>query len=1138
MNKNYQILTIGGRPENIGKITPIGLQKNDDQFRIVFDNSALGIALIDEHGYLFRSNSALRKMLGYSARELREKTFAAFACAEDADSDAAQALEIIEGRSESYQTEKRFVKKTGEIMWGRLNVSYSRDRANGRRFFVCIVEDITQYRQAREALRESESRFRDFFENAKDVIYVHDLEGNYTSMNQTAEQIFGYTQEEILSVKVDQIVVPEHLEQIRQRILEKTDGGAKNTVYEADCITKDGRRLTLEVSSRAVYQDGVPVAIQGIARDITERKQTQEALRISEEQYRDLYQNANDLIYTHDLKGNFTSLNRAGELITGYTNQEAIVKNISDIVAPRLLETARQMIGRKIAGEMPGAYEIEVIAKDGHSVWLELNTRLIMHEGKPVGVQGIGRDITERRRSQIQGQAISEIIQGVTTTSNLDELYEHIYCALKKVLYAENCYVALYDEKTELLHIPFCRDQYDDAAPPQKLGRGLTSYVLRKGRPMLLSSELIEQLMAEGEVKLVGTPPAVWLGVPLRTPAGIIGVLVIQHYEDPRAYSERDLELLASAGDQIALAIERKRAGEQLRISAIKLAEANERAIREYDRLLQRLATLAQNTGAARDLATIFAAILDFARDSVPCTCLIISLYNEERSVRNVIYIWYHGTEVDISEIGPVAVGSGPVGQAIKSGEVIISQDYQGNLGKKPTNVYLGYEEDDREPLSALVAPMKIMGKAIGVIEIQSYNMAAYTQEHATAMSMAANLAANAIENVRLLEQERKRAEQLQESQKLESVGRLAGGIAHDFNNMLTAINGYSDLTLRRLPEGDPLRKNIEEIKKAGERSSSLTQQLLAFSRRQFLKPRVLDINHEINETGELLKRLIGEHIHLITDLSPDVGCVEADPGQLTQVIMNLAVNSRDAMPQGGELKIRTSSVFLNGENDVYQMGSQPGDYVMISVSDSGQGMSEAIQEHIFEPFYTTKEQGKGTGMGLATVYGIVKQSGGHISVNSEIGRGTTFKVYLPLVREKAYKPQATGTTKQFPRGTETILLVEDEKVVRNLSKSLLESCGYKIIEAANGQEGLSICQQPETKFDMLVTDVVMPKMSGRQLAEQVERLRPGTKILYMSGYTDDEVLRQGVVKAGENFVEKPFTFDTLTQKIRELLDS
>lgn len=378
--------------------------------------------------------------------------------------------------------------------------------------------------------------------------------------------------------------------------------------------------------------------------------------------------------------------------------------------------------------------------------------------------------------------------------------------------------------------------------------------------------------------------------------------------------------------------------------------------------------------------------------------------------------------------------------------------------------------------------------------------------------------------------------EQLYQSQKLESVGRLAGGIAHDFNNMLTAINGYSELTLRKLDADNPLRRNIEEIKKAGERSAQLTHQLLAFSRQQVLQPVVLDINEAITDTIKLLERLIGEDVKLVIALNSRTGRVNVDPGQLSQIIMNLAVNARDAMPNGGELTIETANVFFEPENTEQKVGVLPGAYVMLAVCDTGEGMDDTTQQRIFEPFFTTKELGKGTGLGLATVYGIVKQSGGNIEVDSQIGAGTTFRVYLPRVAEQSEAVEITDSPAEFLTGTETILLVEDEELVRKLSREMLETCGYTVIEAREGLEALKIWEAGDCKPDLLITDVVMPQMGGRELAEKLKERLPDIKILFTSGYTDDAVIRYGVIEPNTNFIQKPFTFDALNRKVRELL--
>ncbi len=355
---------------------------------------------------------------------------------------------------------------------------------------------------------------------------------------------------------------------------------------------------------------------------------------------------------------------------------------------------------------------------------------------------------------------------------------------------------------------------------------------------------------------------------------------------------------------------------------------------------------------------------------------------------------------------------------------------------------------------------------------------------------------------------------------------------------MLTAINGYSDLTLRRLKADNPLRQYIEEIKKAGQRSAALTHQLLAFSRQQVLQPVVLDLNEVIADTIKMLQRLISEDIQLTTTLNPKVGRVMVDPGQFSQILMNLAINARDAMPQGGKLTIETANVFLDPVYTRRHVGVLPGAYVLLAVSDTGSGMSDETKQHIFEPFFTTKELGLGTGLGLATVYGIVKQSGGNIEVYSEEKIGTTFKIYLPRVADEIDATIISDTSVKMSAGTETILLVEDEELVRNLSKEILETCGYTVIAARNGFEALELCDDGNCNFDLLMTDVIMPQMGGRELAEKLTKRLPKIPVLFTSGYTDDAVVRHGTIEINTNFIQKPFTPEALATKIRGILDN
>jgi PAS domain S-box-containing protein len=378
--------------------------------------------------------------------------------------------------------------------------------------------------------------------------------------------------------------------------------------------------------------------------------------------------------------------------------------------------------------------------------------------------------------------------------------------------------------------------------------------------------------------------------------------------------------------------------------------------------------------------------------------------------------------------------------------------------------------------------------------------------------------------------------ERLVESQKMEAVGRLAGGIAHDFNNLLTAILGYANVLASELPEG-PLRRDVEEIRAAGNRAATLTRQLLAFSRRQILAPTILDLNGVVAPMENMLSRLIGEQIELVTRIEENLWPVRADAGQLSQVILNLVVNARDAMIEGGRLVLETRNAVVSEPRAWRHLSVPPGEYAVLSVRDSGVGIDEETKAHLFEPFFTTKEKGKGTGLGLATVYGIVRQSGGYVWVESAPGAGATFEVFLPRERERPAAPAPPAAPTAPAAGTETILLVEDEDAVRALAQRILERKGYRVLACRNGEAALERVGQDASAIDLVVTDLVMPGMSGRELAMKFLARRPGTPVLYMSGYTDDLEIRHHRVAGGAAFLQKPFTPDAFLLKVRELLD-
>lgn len=380
--------------------------------------------------------------------------------------------------------------------------------------------------------------------------------------------------------------------------------------------------------------------------------------------------------------------------------------------------------------------------------------------------------------------------------------------------------------------------------------------------------------------------------------------------------------------------------------------------------------------------------------------------------------------------------------------------------------------------------------------------------------------------------------EQLVQSQKLEGIGKLAGGIAHDFNNLLTVINGYADLLSSQLKDNDSFKKAVSQIKFAGERAAALTDQLLAFSRRKIINPKIINLNDSIKNIEKMINRLIGENIQIKCILNDDLGNIKVDPGQMDQIMINMVVNARDAMPNGGKITIETKNTHLNEEYTNHHIAVVPGDYVLLAISDTGHGMDEKTKSRIFEPFFTTKESGRGTGLGLSTVYGIVKQAGGNIWVYSERGKGTTFKIYLPVSKDTVSVSKEKSVSAKFFKGSETVLVVEDDIAVRELTCNFLTNYGYNVIEAKHVDHAIELAQRTEKPLHLLITDVVMPKLSGRQLSDKLIELHPDLKVLYVTGYTDNAIVHHGILDDGVNLLSKPFSPINLAKKVREVLDS
>jgi signal transduction histidine kinase/CheY-like chemotaxis protein len=440
---------------------------------------------------------------------------------------------------------------------------------------------------------------------------------------------------------------------------------------------------------------------------------------------------------------------------------------------------------------------------------------------------------------------------------------------------------------------------------------------------------------------------------------------------------------------------------------------------------------------------------------------------------------------------------------------------------------------------SVALIPLRAGAEIIGLLQLNDHRPNQLTPEMVHFFEgLGASIGIALARRRAAIESEKLQAQFLQ-AQKMESVGRLAGGVAHDFNNLLTVINGYSELLLRKVHVGDPMREGLEEIHRAGGRAAGLTQQLLAYSRRQMLQPRSINLDRVVSEMEPMLARLVGEDVELCVEMHSEGAMIFADPHQLGQVLMNLAVNSRDAMPGGGRLSIHTAVVERSESDAQAHPEAHAGQYVMLSVSDTGEGMNEETRQKVFEPFFTTKGADKGTGLGLSMVHGIVHQSRGHIEIHSEPGCGTTFQIYLPRVEGLAADSgELDATPVSAIGGKETVLVVEDTAEVRKFAASALQPYGYRVIQAENAEEAMLLCERKRERIDLVLTDVVMPQVSGRVLAERLEKLQPGIKVLFMSGYSDDITSHHGVLAEGVKLIEKPFTAEQLASKVREVLGS
>jgi PAS domain S-box-containing protein len=767
------------------------------------------------------------------------------------------------------------------------------------------------------------------------------------------------------------------------------------------------------------------------------------------------------------LGGDFrlTHINDKFTEIFGFRREEALGQTLDSLVVPPdrmpeanwITETVRQGQGVTL--------ESKRRRKNGTLVDLLLSCAPVLARGELVGAYVQYRNIQDHKNAEALSSALYRIAEKTSSAGDLQAFYAAAHNILAELICARNLYIALLDPATQQLSFPYFVDEVDPAPRRKRLGRGLTEYVLRTGEPLLATPEVFQQLVAAGEVELIGAASVDWLGAPLRVGTNTFGVLAVQSYDQGTRFGEREKEILRFVSQQVASAIDHKR---------------NEEALRRSE---------------ARYRSLVQSAVYGIYRSSVDGTFLDVN-------PALIAMLGYESTE-EVLRLDPKQ-------------DVFLAPEEQ---------IRLMEEFQQKGRLDGIEVRWKRRDETAITVRLSGRAVTAEDEP-----DKVLEIIAEDVTERRALE------EQFRQAQKMEAVGRLAGGVAHDFNNLLLVVSGYTEVLLEALKPEDELYPKAQAIQQAADRATTLTRQLLAFSRKQMLELKVVDVNAIVSDMERLLRPLIGENVELTTRLLPNLGHTRADAGQLEQVIMNLVVNAKDAMPQGGRITIQTSGVKFEQGARLEHSLVPPGDYVMLSVSDTGTGMDKETQSRIFEPFFTTKEKGKGTGLGLSTVYGIVKQSGGYIFANSSLGQGTTFRIYLPRVTDAAAHSGPVKAASAAGGGCETVLLVEDEESVRQLVRETLLASGYKVLEADNGEAGLRQVRERQGAIDMIITDVVMPGMSGRELANQVTADWPKIKVLYLSGYIEDAIIHDGVLEPGTAFLQKPFTLQALSRKVREVL--
>ena len=1041
------------------------------------------------------------------------------------------------------------------------------------------AEERARLRAAETELVRREKYFRTLTENSLDVLAILSREGNYVYVTPSIEHMNGFTPEELRGRSILDLVHPEDAPRVKEALQFALDQPGRTVKIQYRHQNKNGEWQHLELVGQNRLQDPEIGGLVANCRDVTDRWRVEEELRNGEKQYRLLFHGNPNPMWVFDLETQaFLEVNQAAIKHYGYSREEFLTKTLADICPP---EKGGQP--KPISPDPAGRNFISRHRrKDGSLIDVEIFWSPIAF-GERFGALAMATDVTERLRTEHRNAVFTKLGHRLSSATTNSEAAT-IICEAADALFkwddfVLDLYFAERDEVFSLLTITTVGGQRVEipSSPQPKTANALVQRVIKKGAELLSSFEAKQF-------------SAVTMLAPIRKGELVIGVLFVQS-QTPGAYTDRDLEVMQTLADQCSGALERVRAEQDLRESQRRFRDLFENSpdaifVEDLDGMvldvnfaacvlhgltreqligknaLNDLVPPARQEGAHRDFQKLASGKLSWIEgESLTADGNITPV--EVRAGR----VEYNGKPALLLHVRDISERRAAEA-AVQSSEMLFRSVWENSVDGMRLTDGNGIIIAVNKAYCDLVC-MKaedLEGKLFTVVYAESENPQAILEKHRehfqaravdlksqsqhtlhNGQTMVLEITDSFIELhgqplllfslFRDVTTQRRLEEQLRQSQKMEAIGQLAGGVAHDFNNILTVIHGHASLLLSCELEESAVR-SAQQITQAAERAAALTRQLLTFSRRQLIQPKKLDMNKIVNNMTDLLARLLGEDVMLQLNYSLSPAMVEADVGMMEQVLLNLAVNARDAMPKGGQLAVRIAIVEVNEAHVERHPEARVGRFVCVSKSDTGCGIPPENIQRIFEPFFTTKEVGKGTGLGLATVYGIVKQHQGWIEVESTVGKGTTFRIYIPYVGSAQTEAEKPTTQITVRGGSETILLVEDEKPVRELVSRILQKYGYKILQSGNGAEAIKAWNQHKDEISLLFTDLVMPdNMNGRELAEKLRTERPGLKVIFTSGYSADIVGKDFKLEPELNFLQKPYQPQTLALTVRRCLD-